>query len=282
MNKLNTVMSSLSEARTNKDAAKDRWLTALEDGSEDQAPLKQAFHAADEIWANGAQSLAQAITDLKNIFCFELALSLLSTEETETLRKLLADLRLDHMTDPRHNDNNLNGLAETWYRAEGMREAAKTIHARFNNREQDETIASILADLEHARKPEAWTATAEAFNFIDAAMPAQDTEEDGETGDALISSVLHFLNRHLLKHYDDLTERLADKLEDAYYAGNISFVLQELEPNVSRVIQDALSSGIIRQRQPQAEEQTETRGVAIAEAEAEAEADDEREGETEQ
>src|SRR5208283_3304719 len=98
MNSLNTVMSSLSEARTNKETAKDRWLTALENGSEDQATLKQAFHSADEIYANGAQTLTKAITDLKNIFCFELALSLLDREETQTLHQLVADLRLDHLT----------------------------------------------------------------------------------------------------------------------------------------------------------------------------------------
>jgi len=250
MNILITVMSSLSEARTSKNAAKDRWLSALEEGSEDQATLKQDFHRVDDIYANGAQTLAQAISDLKNIFCFELALSLLGTEEIQSLRQLVADLRLDHLTDPRQNPS-LPALADTWYRAEGMREAAKTINARFANRDDDETIASILADLDHARKPEAWTLAVQAYNFIYAAMLAQNTEE---TGDALTSSVLHFLYRHLLKQYDDLTEKLAGKLEDAYYGGTVTTILEDLEPGICRVIQDALSSGIIRQRQPQAEE----------------------------
>jgi hypothetical protein len=146
-----------------------------------------------------------------------------------------------------------------------MREAAKTMVSRFSNRDEGETIASILADLDHARKPEAWTATVLAYNFIFPAMEAQDA---GESGDDLVSSALHFLSRHLLKQYDDLREKLADRLEDVYYAGNLSDVLEELDPEVFRVIQDAVSSGLIRQRQTQTEEKPEPRAVIVAESEA--------------
>ncbi len=268
MNTLISVMTSLSEAKASKDTAKDRWLTAMEQGGEDVAGLKQAFHSADDFYANGAQTLAQAITDLKGIFCFELALSMLDRDQTQTLHKLVADLRLDHLTNPFQTPS-IPDLAMTWYRAEAMREAAKTMAARFSNREEGETIASIQADIDHARKPDAWTATVEAYNFIFAAMAAQDA---GELGVDLIASVLHYLSRHLLKQYDDLREKLADRLEDIYYAGNMSEILEELDPEIFRVIQDAVSSGLIRQRQTKPEEKPEARGVIVAESLADLEA----------
>jgi hypothetical protein len=269
MNSLINVMSSLSEARTNKDAAQDLWLAALENGSEDQATLKQAFHYADAIWTSGAQTLETAISELRSIFCFEVALSLLDREQLQTLHKLVADFHLDNLTDPYQNPE-LPRLAETWYSAEGMHEAAKTVYERFANRDQDETIESILADLDQARKPEAWAATAKAYDFL-YTIQAETTDESGA---ALASSVLVSLHRLLLKQYDDLTAKLADKLEDAYYGGNVSEVLEDLEPDICRVIQNALSSGLIRQRQAQPEDQHETRNVIdILEQEDEADAE---------
>jgi len=277
MNTLKIVMASLSEARSNKDAAKERWLQSLAEMSEDQATLKQAFLNTDAIWAREAQTLTDAITALKAIFCFELALSLLDSEETETLRKLVADFRLDHLTDP-FRQPTLPELADTWYRAEGMHEAATTMLARFWKLETDTTFAAVLAEQDMARKPEAWSATVQAYNFIYAAMEANKTEEDEE---ALISSSLHFLDRHLLKQYDDLTAKLARQLEEASDRGDVSSVLEDLEPEICRVIQGALSSGLIRHKLPQAEVAPEIRGVAFAQEQDEEQGEEEEKEEKE-
>lgn len=273
MDTLNKVLASLSQVRTNKENAKDRWLAAMQEGSDDMATLKQAFLQADDAWTNAAHTLAGAIVELQTAFCFELALSLLDTEETYNLHKMVAELHLDHLTDP-YARRTLNSIAVTWYRAEGMREAAQTLHNLYRNRD-DESPANFLAgaaDNQNARKPQEWALMVQAFHFIHSALKAQSSDESEEE---ILSSSLHFLNRHLLRQYDDAVELLSEQLEDVYYGGNLSGVLVGLDIEVSRALQDAVTGGLIRQRQPQAEEQRETRTVSVAER---LEAEDAEEG----
>ena len=262
MDTLNTVLASLSQVRTNKNNAKDRWLTAMQEGSDDQAQLKQEFHQADNVWTGAAETLAKAIVDLQTIFCYELALQLLDTEETYNLHKMVAELQLDNLTDP-YQRLSFPTLAANWYRAEGMREAAQTLQKRYDNRGEGETIETILAEVDSARKPQSWSYMVQAFTFIRNAVKGQNPDDSEDEVNA--TSVL-FLNRHQLRQYDDVVEKLSDKLEDIYYGGNLSSVLSQLDDvDVSRALQDAVTGGLIRARQPQAEEKRETRGVTVAE-----------------
>jgi hypothetical protein len=261
MKSLIQTLADFNASREAKDAAKQHWVTLMEQGDDKQHDARQLFLSADAAYAGQAEELGLVLTELRQIFCLEGAVESLPDEDRFAFYRLIAELRFDHLIAP-SNPTNLEELATIWRRAGAMLTAARLMKQRFGLGGGD-TIDTILGAAAEEREPDAWNQAAAVYRVFDAHNTTEGVEPEER-----VSDNLHASGRHLLKVYDRLTEQMQNVLQDLHDSGRLSDELDEMDPDVRRCIQNAIG-GLVRQRQLQPEPKRETRPVATAEPEVE-------------
>lgn len=264
MNTLIQAIEALLSACRVKDQDRERWLTLQRECSNEQVSARQKFLAADYDCAMRAGELGKAITDLRDIFCLEIAVDSLPDDLKRALRRVIAERRMDSLLAP-FKAVGLGPLGAAWRNAARLLDAAQSINEYGRREDADLEFEALRKSAESYRNPESWTKAVTVCELQFEKMRHGDQDRRERIGDAIAMAV-----RHLQKAYDQLTEQLQTMLEDLHHAGALGTELEELDPDLRRFLQDALG-GLVRQRQTQTGIKRKTQTVTTVEAEAEAE-----------
>jgi hypothetical protein len=265
MNSLIQAINALLEAGRVKDEAKERWLKLMREGSTEQGDARQAFLARDNDFSLRAGELGKQLVEWRDIFSLEEAVDALSDELRLALRRAVAELRFDHLLAP-IKPVGLAALAATWHSACALLDAARAIEERCRRQEVELEFSALRAEAAGYRNPGAWTKAVTVCELLRRYL--------GDNSRERMSEAIYAAFRHLLSEYDQLTEQLQTVLEDLHDAGCLGIELGELDPDLRRVVQDALASGLVRQRQLRAETKRLPRTVTTIDPETEADADE--------
>ena len=265
MNALIKAIEALVEARRIKDEKKATWTTLMGQGSSEQGAAKALFLQADEVYSQRAQDLGKALTDLREIFCLEMAIDALSGELQSALRRSIVELRYDHFLAPVRLYG-LEALAHAWRNAGAMLDAAKALFQHCQREGTELEFEAFRKEAESYRNPAAWLKVVNVCEIGFAAMRHGAEERQERIGEAVTATV-----RFLQKKYDESVGQLQTELEGLHEAESLGAALNDLEDReLCRALQAALG-GLIRQRQTQTETQRQTRPVTTIECETETE-----------
>ncbi len=243
------LIQAISDVRAVRQAAtqaKERWVELMHEGSAHQAAAKQAFLAEDARQCEVAGRLVHVMTQLREVFCLDIAVDALDQETLYALRRLIAELRLDRLLEP-FKPTGLAALARAWLRAGSMHDAARHLVDCVRAAESVEDFERTLEDADGYRNPEAWRQTVAVYRLATEVMrfPGDDVAER-------ISEAAHAADRHLQAVYDRLSEDMQTLLEDLHYSGSLGTALAQLDPEAGRRVRAAVPM-LVRQRQLQPE-----------------------------
>lgn len=264
MNTLTEAINALVDARRVSKEANLHWLSLMRAGSPDQGEARKTFLAADNQVSLRAGELGKIMTDLRAIFCLEIAIESLPEEMRLTLRKSIAELRFDHLLAP-HRPTALAELGNSWRKSCAMFDAARSMAEKLRGLEEAPTLTAIRQAAGSYRKPEAWEQVVSVCEILQASTRELHLSP---------ADIVHAAVKHLRKVYDQYTEQVRVVLEELHYAGALGTELSELEPDLRRYLQDALASGLVRERQLQPQAKRKEQTVTTMETETEEEVSD--------
>ncbi len=268
MNTLTQVIETVAAARRVKDEAKQNWASQKPAGSPAWAAARATFLTADAEYSLAAGELGKVLNELRESFCLEIVLNSLADDVRCQLSQLVADLRFDHLLAP-NKPNGLAALAFAWRSSGQVFDAARAIDDCRLRADGKLDLELLRKEAESYRHPAAWNRAVTVCQLLLASIQddAQDDPQE-RVADAIRAAV-----RHLRKAHDQLTEQMQVLVENLHYAGALSTELEELELDLRRYVQDALTSGLVRQRQTQTETK---RKPQVQTAEPEAMTDEQR------
>lgn len=246
MKTLTQAIETVAAAGSVKDEAKQKWASVKPAGSTEWADARAAFLRADAEYSLAGGALGQVLTELRDSFCLEIVLNSLDEDVRLKLCRQVADLRFDYLLAPT-NPNGFAALAFAWRNSGQVFDACRAIDDRRLRTEAELDLELLRQEADSYRHPAAWNKAVTVCQLLLSISEVEESQQE-QVSDAIRAAV-----RHLRKAHDLLTEQMQVLVENLHYAGALSTELEELDLELRRYVQDALSCGLVRQRQVQTE-----------------------------
>lgn len=260
---LKQYYEAVDSAGKAKDEARERWTALLSAGDLAHVEARRKHLALDEEYEARVIALTSALCDIREDGMLDLELAELGEDLMLALRRLASERGFRELLEPvRIND--LETLITTWRKAAATLDATQRLNTVRMMSEPETFDDAVEEERDSYRDEEAWERALTLYRKILAGV-----QTELELAERMSEAAYAAISR-ARKHYDTLSEQVQSVLEDLNERGMLDYALADLEPWLRRVVYDAISGGLIRQRQRQTQTRPEARPVALAEPDLEA------------